>query len=135
MYLSLLSLEHKHVFLDLEIYMSQIDGTFSEEEKAIINVHCMEMHIDNNDFQCELPLEEVLEIIDKDYSSKEKRIAFIELLATVMADNVYHDKEKELVGKLAELFAIDTKEVEVAFSIISDLKIVYSKFSSFIQEK
>ncbi len=60
MYLARLGLEQKHMFLDLELYLSRIDGEFSDEEKQIIDAHCMEMHIDNNQYECELPYKELV---------------------------------------------------------------------------
>ncbi len=70
--------------------MSRTDGNFSDEEKAIIDTHCIEMHIDNNSYECELPLEGVLSKISSEFSEQEKRIVFLELAATVLADKVYH---------------------------------------------
>lgn len=88
MYLSVLDLETKHLFLDLELYISKTDGEFNDLEKQIIDTHCIEMHIDNNNYQCELPLSVVYEKLGK-CTEEEKRIIFIEMLAVVLADKVY----------------------------------------------
>lgn len=132
MYLFQLSNEKRHIFLDLELYMSKIDGKFSEEEKEIINTHCLEMHINNNNYECELPLETVLSRIREEFNRKEKRIVYLELLATVLADNVYDDAEKDLIEKLKETFEIgDDEEVEIIM-VLSDIKSAYKKCASFI---
>ena len=88
MYLSMLNNEKKHLFLNLEIYLSSIDGDFSDEEKKIIDVHCIEMHIDNNNYEADMPLDEVLKKLKETLTHSEYRIVFLELAATIMADDV-----------------------------------------------
>ena len=133
MYLSLLNYEKRHLFLNLEIYMSQIDGDFSEEEKNIINAHCIEMHIDNNNYEPDMPRDEVFAQLQDTLTMKEKKIVFLELAATILADNVYHALEKELVDKFAGILNITDEEVNEAFSIINDMKNVYERCAGFIQ--
>ena len=41
MYLSMLNTEQKHLFLDLELYMSKVDGDFSEEENCWYIISCL----------------------------------------------------------------------------------------------
>ena len=50
MYLSKLSNENKHIFLDLELHISNANGEFSDQEKNIIDAHCLEIHIDCNKY-------------------------------------------------------------------------------------
>ena len=133
MYLSMLSNDKKHLFLNLELYMSKIDGAFSDEEKQIIDVHCMEMHIDNNNYEAEMPLDEVLKQLKEKLTHKEQRIVFLELIATIMADNAYHITEKALTSRLANLLSIDDDGVENASSIINDMKSVYKRCADYIK--
>lgn len=133
MYLSLLSNEKKHLFLELEIYMSKTDGDFSDEEKAIIDAHCIEMHIDNNSYECELPLEGVLSKISSEFSEQEKRIVFLELAATVLADKVYHTTEKILISKWADILKISEDESNVVITLIKSLKDAYEGCAKFIE--
>ncbi|MBQ7973228.1 MAG: TerB family tellurite resistance protein [Lachnospiraceae bacterium] len=134
MYLSLLNREQKSLFLELELYMSKIDSNFSEEEKIIINTHCLEMHIDNNNYECTMPLDLVISRIQKEFGDKEKRIVFLELVATIMADNVYHDAEKELLNKLQELLEFDSASTKIVFDIINSIKESYKKCAHFVME-
>lgn len=131
MYLSVLDLETKHLFLDLELYISKTDGEFNDLEKQIIDTHCIEMHIDNNNYQCELPLSVVYEKLEK-CTEEEKRIIFIELLAVVLADKVYHQSEKILVDRLANVLRIKDEDVKKAFAAVEEMKEVYVKFSNFV---
>ena len=133
MYLSMLDNEKRHLFLNLEIYMSQIDGDFSEEEKTIINAHCIEMHIDNNNYEPDIPRDEVLKALRETLTSQEKKIVFLELAATILADNVYHEAEKKLVENLAELLDISEADINCAFSIIKDMKNVYERCAGYIK--
>lgn len=133
MYLSLLNLEKKHLFLNLEIYMSRIDGDFSDEEKTIIDAHCLEMHVDNNNYEPDMPRDEVINQLQETLTSQEKKIVFLELVATIMADNVYHEAEKELVSKFSELLDISETDISDAFSIIKDMKEVYSRCADYVR--
>ena len=133
MYLTRLDNNKRHLFLDLELYMSRIDGDFSDQEKQIIDVHCREMHIDHNNYTCELPLDDVYAKIRETMTPQEKRIVFLELTAIIMADGVYHKKEKEMVEKLSSILDIDDEQREIAFSIIEDAKAVYERCAAFVQ--
>ena len=131
MYLSVLDLETKHLFLDLELYISKTDGEFNDLEKQIIDTHCIEMHIDNNNYQCELPLSVVYEKLGK-CTEEEKRIIFIEMLAVVLADKVYHQSEKILVDRLANVLKIKDEDVKKVFVAVEEMKEAYVKFSNFV---
>ena len=133
MYLSMLNNEKKHLFLNLEIYLSSIDGDFSDEEKKIIDVHCIEMHIDNNNYEADMPLDEVLKKLKETLTHSECRIVFLELAATIMADDVYHKEEEKITRHLADLLKIDDDEVKEAFSIIKDMKNVYKRCSDYVE--
>lgn len=132
MYLSKLSNEKKHLFLDLELYLSKSDGEFSKQEKQIIDTHCLEMRIDCNKYHCELPLDEVYKRLEE-CTPEEQHIIFIEMLATVIADEVYHDEEKKIVETLAEILKINSNEIEQAFSIIYNLKKTYEELGNFVR--
>lgn len=134
MYLSMLSDEEKHLFLDLELYMAKSDGDFSQSEKDIINVHCMEMHIDHNNYECERPLDTIFsELMDK-CNNTTKHIIFLELTATVLADEVYHNSEKIIMNRLAEFLEISEKDREEALDLIKDMKRVYQRCADYIRE-
>lgn len=132
MYLSKLSNQKRHMFRDLEIYISKIDGEFNDLEKNIINTHCIEMRIDNNNYENELPYDELLVKLKNECSLEEKRIIFIELSAVALADNVFNNVERKMIEHLAKIFDINSNDIEKAIDIISRLKIGYENFSSFV---
>lgn len=132
MYLSLLDNEKKHLFLDLELYMSCSDGEFSIDEKNIIDVHCLEMEIDNNNYQPDLPKDLLLNKLKTSLTIKEKKIFILELMAVVLADGDFHENEHEIMLQLAKYFNFKEEEIDKARDIIQEMKLVYSKCASYI---
>ncbi len=132
MYLSMLSSEKKRLFLNLEIYLSKVDSDFSDAEKTIIDAHCIEMHIDNNNYDVDMTQSEVFDGL-KELTHQESKIVFLELVGTIMADNVYHVEEKALVKKLAEILGMTEEDIDSAFSIIADMKNVYERCADYIK--
>ena len=132
MYLSMLTEEHKHIFLGLELYMSKIDGDFSEDEKRIIKTHCIEMHIDDGGYNSDMALDNIINTIKEDFSIQEKRIVFLELAATVLADGVYDDSEKKLIEYLANVCEMKKEDVDNVFCIVNRIKEDYKNCADFI---
>ena len=132
MYLSMLDVEKKYLFRNLELIMSKVDGDFSPEEKALIDAHCIEMHIDNNNYEVQASLDQVISEIDSSLTSQEKSIFFLELVGTIMADNVYHNAERELADRLAHILEINQEKKDEAFNIINEMKSVYEKCANYI---
>lgn len=132
MYLSMLSDTNKRLFLNLEIYLSKVDSDFSENERIIIDAHCMEMHIDNNNYEADMSQSEIFEGL-KALTKQESKIVFLELVGTIMADNVYHIEEKALVNKLAEALKLEENDISLVFSIITDMKNVYERCAEYVK--
>jgi len=132
MYLSMLSNTNKRLFLNLEIYLSKVDSDFSENERIIIDAHCMEMHIDNNNYEADMSQSEIFEGL-KALTKQESKIVFLELVGTIMADNVYHVEEKALVNKLAEALKLEENDISLVFSIITDMKNVYERCAEYVK--
>lgn len=134
MYLAVLSNDKKHLFLDLELYMSKVDGEFSEEEKQIIDTHCLEMRIDNNNYENEYSIDELFCTLKNSLTVQEAHIFFLELAATVLADNAYHVAEKKLLNQFASVLSIPENEVEEAILLIKRIKCVYEDCANYIKE-
>ena len=132
MYLSMLSDTNKRLFLNLEIYLSKVDSDFSENERIIIDAHCIEMHIDNNNYEADMSQSEIFEGL-KALTKQESKIVFLELVGTIMADNVYHVEERALVNKLAEALKLEENDISLVFSIIADMKNVYERCAEYIK--
>jgi hypothetical protein len=128
----MLSNTNKRLFLNLEIYLSKVDSDFSENERIIIDAHCMEMHIDNNNYEADMSQSEIFEGL-KALTKQESKIVFLELVGTIMADNVYHVEEKALVNKLAEALKLEENDISLVFSIITDMKNVYERCAEYVK--
>ena len=132
MFLLNLTNQEKHLFLDLEIYLSMIDGEFNDAEKHMIDLHAMEMRVDRNHYTPEKPVGEVRSLI-KHLDNRTKRKFFFELLATVMSDGIYTLDEQKLIESIAVLFDLGKEETEDVLNTISMLKSGYEKALSFIE--
>ena len=132
MFLFKLSNTDKHLFLDLEIYMSMIDGEFNDAEKHLIDLHALEMRIDHNHYTPEKPVDEVRSLI-KQLDDRTKRIFFFELLATVMSDGVYTSDEQKLIESIAAIFDLGKEDIDDVLNTISMLRTGYEKALSFIE--
>lgn len=135
MYLNLLTDEEKRLFLELEIYMSKEDSEFSAEEKDIIDAHCLEMHIDSYDYECTRPLINIISELSEKCTDSEKRIIFLELVAVVLADGLYHEAERAIIEQIKNYFGLNDNDEKEAFDIINALKNNYERCANFIKEK
>ena len=113
--------------------MVNADEDFSNEEKMIIDAHCMEMHIDNNQYEPHLPLDEVLKRIKDNFSAREKHIVFLELAGAILADGILHEGEQKLVSLLKECLELSQDEIDRAYLIMSEMKSVYEKCAKYVR--
>lgn len=131
MFLQSLNNDERHLFLDMELYMSKIDSNFSDEEKKIIDMHAAEMHIDHNDYTPEHSIDYVRSHI-KQLTDVKKRICFFELIAVALSDGVYDENEKELIDNLAIAFGFEENDLEETIEAIHLLRTGYEKATAFI---
>ena len=90
------------------------------------------MEIDNNNFELGMKGEEILKEIEDNLDDTKKHIFFLELAGTVLADDMYHEKERQIMERLANILKIKQEEIDEAFSIIKDLKSVYLRCAKYI---
>ena len=62
MFLASLNEENKRLFLELEIMLAKVDGDFAQEERDVIDAHCIEMDISNNDYENTMNKNEIFEL-------------------------------------------------------------------------
>lgn len=132
MFLSLLNDKKKILFRELDLYTARTDGILHDKEKEIINFHCTEMQVENNDFKNELSFEEVIKEICSSFSSYEKRMIFLELYSIVMADEKYSRDEDSFIKELATSFDISNESMDTAFAALVDLKNAYTEIHKFL---
>ena len=132
MFLFNLCNKEKHLFLDLEIYMSMVDGEFNDAEKKLIDLHALEMRVDHNHYTPEKSIDEVRSQA-KQLDDKTKRIFFFELVSTVMSDGVYTLDEQKLIENIAIMFGLGAKDINDVFDSVNTLRRGYEKANSFIE--
>lgn len=133
MYLKYLDIDKKHLFLDLEILLANADGNFDKKEKAIIDYHCEEMHIDNNNYINEQSFNEILDKLKLNFSEEEKRAFLLELIAVAVADEKYDKEEKVIFYKILDAFAMPVESMDIAFHIVENLQKIYCEMDEYVR--
>lgn len=133
MLLGQLSENSKKLFLQLEMLLANIDGSFSTSEKELIERHCKEMGIYSADYGADISLDETVKNIYENMSIKEKKIILIELITLAVIDGVYDDKEKELVDSLRKMLGIPEEVGVQALELVQRLVKVSSEIENFVE--
>lgn len=105
MFLNRLSKEEQLAFLKLAHFVARTDGTFDESEQEMIRGYCVEMQIENINFNIDqFDIYNTLEII-KDKRSQ--NIVLLEIMAIIFADNFLHEKEQKVIEIMLEKFGLN----------------------------
>ncbi|MDH2336000.1 hypothetical protein QTH19_07235 [Clostridium perfringens] len=97
MYLSMLNEKQKELFLGFAYHLVVSDGIYSPEEKALMNSYCYEMQIDLEPNKFIKPLDNILEEINIECRTKEKKIIIFEVIGLAMSDSSFDKEERELI--------------------------------------
>ena len=102
MFLNRLDHDEKNSFLALAHHVARSDAEFSSEEITVIARYCMEMQIDDIDYdEDQFDLDQILSQFKSD---SHRNIVLLELTALVYADERLAAKEQRLLDKLVERF-------------------------------
>ncbi len=111
MFLNRLNQKEKVAFLELAYYVANSDNDFSSKEEDVINSYCVEMQIDNIDFdKSNFDLDFTLSNIE---SSQSQKIVLLEIMALVYSDNILHQAEAKVLQSMADKFQLNPKLVSV----------------------
>lgn len=111
MFLNRLSGKEKVAFLELAYYIANSDNDFSSKEEEVINSYCVEMQIDNIDFdKSNFDLDLTLSNIE---SAQSQKIVLLEIMALVYSDNILHQAEENVLQSMTEKFQLNPKLVSV----------------------
>ena len=111
MFLNKLNEKEKVAFLELAYYVANSDNDFSSKEEEVINSYCVEMQIDNIDFdKSKFNLDLTLSNIE---SAQSQKIVLLEIMALVYSDNILHQAEKEILQTIVNKFQLDSKLIPV----------------------
>ena len=121
MLLSRLNSENKILFRNFEIHLANADGNISDTEKALIDTHCAEMGIGNNNYQADGDINDIIRDIPSHFSDVEKKIAYTELVALAFVDDIYTEEEKDFLDSARKAFNLTPSMAEQAESIVGNL--------------
>jgi uncharacterized tellurite resistance protein B-like protein len=105
MLLHLLNNSEKAKFLELALYVANIDNNFNKQEKEKIKEICKEIELECNKFDSKINIDEIINFFAKSEDFK-KKIVFIEILCLMLVDGIVKE-EKAFLEKLKEHFQLD----------------------------
>jgi tellurite resistance protein len=118
MFLNKLEENEKVAFLTLAHHIARSDGDFSENEQNTIATYCLEMQIEDINYnENSFNLNEILSVIKDDENQK---IVLLEIMALVYSDGL-HQEEQKILDIIIE-----------QYNISEALSIVYSQWSKSI---
>ena len=105
MFLNRLSLAEKEAFLLLSHHIARIDLNFCGKEQSLINKYCMEMQMDDVEYEFEtFDLAATLSLFTQE---SHKKIALLEIMALVYSDGVLHVAEEQVINQMVEHFELN----------------------------
>jgi tellurite resistance protein len=118
MFLNKLEDNEKVAFLTLAHHIARSDGDFSENEQNVIATYCMEMQIEDINYnEDSFNLTKILSEIKSDENQK---ILLLEIMALIYSDGL-HQEEQKILNIIIE-----------HYNISEALSIVYSEWSKSI---
>ena len=119
MLLSLLNKKEMLKFLDLAIYMVDIDGEPTQYEKTILNRMIAELEAVKDEYSFRLTdsVENTIEFFTK-CNSVVKNIVYLNLVVISMEDDLYNTSELLFLEKIQKKFGISAEKRRELFSIV-----------------
>ena len=105
MFLNRLGKEEKVAFLELAHHIARSDNDFSEDQKSIIAKYCMEMQIEDIDYDEDNF--DIYNTLDKIKERRSRKIVLLEIMALIYADDFLHEEERKVLEKVLEEFDLN----------------------------
>ena len=124
MFLSLLTRKEKLKFLDLAIYMIDIDGDPTDAEKRLLSKINGELGrdvVDEYTFTKSKSVEESLEFF-KDKAEVVKNIVYLNLVEISMLEDLYNTSEHAFLEKVQKAFPISQEKRRQLIGIVYELR-------------
>jgi len=97
--------EEKKAFLELAHYLARVDNNFMDKEKEIIKQYCIEMNI--QDIEYDKNKFDLNKTLQKFKNPKSQKIVLLEIMALIYADNILHPAEKRVLNVMCKEFNIN----------------------------
>ena len=119
MLLSLLNKKEMLKFLDLAIYMVDIDGEPTQYEKTILNKMLAELEAVKDEYSFRLTdsVENTIDFFTK-CNGVVKNIVYLNLVVISMEDDLYNTSELLFLEKIQKKFGISAEKRRELFSIV-----------------
>ena len=105
MFLNNLEEEEKLAFLELAHYVANCDDDYSKEEKNIIGKYCMEMQMENINFDVEKF--DIHDILSKVKSKRSRKVVLLEIMALIYSDDFIHEQERKVLEEILKEFDLN----------------------------
>ena len=105
MFLNRLNDEEQVAFLELAHYLARSDNNFSVSEEDIINNYCVEMQIENIEFN--VNKFDIYNTLGKIKNKKSQKNVLLEIMALIYSDNFLHEEERKVLEKILEEFNLN----------------------------
>lgn len=134
MFLGLLNKGTKDLFLELSIHAALANRVLATEEEEIILQYCNEMNIPMKEIKKTMDEETLVSKLSNDILMVEKRIVIIEIVALVLADEVYDEEEKDFLNRLVKSMGLDAKALEEASNLVKRFNNIFEEMNNFINK-
>ncbi|WP_010294540.1 hypothetical protein [Clostridium senegalense] len=121
MFLMELQLKERKSFLDLAQYTMKVDRYVTASESWMLKKFSEECGFFDNAY---IPRKRQLDDISKDFENSRKKIKNIvifELYRMILADGVFHEKQRELVDHLAKQWDFTEDEISEIINLSQEL--------------
>ena len=105
MFLNRLNNEEQIAFLELAHYVARCDNDFSDDEKGIIKNYCLEMQLDDIEFDGSKF--DIYNILGKIKDKKSQKIVILEIMALIYSDHFLHEEERKVLETILEEFDLN----------------------------
>ncbi len=130
MYLKDLMQGEKFAFYAVIKKLVFIDGTFSDEEQALVNGFLEEMQLEESQIR-EIGFEDAVDMIS--YSSPStRRKVFIELVGVALCDEVFDVSERDFLNNISRKFGISEEEKGRIIQTVRELLSIYRKMAEIV---
>ena len=119
MFLSLLNKKEKLKFLDLAIYMVDIDGEPNETEKRVLSKMLAEVEEVKDEYSFEMTdsIENTINFF-KDCNKVVRNVVYLNLVKISMEDDLYNTSELLFLETIQKKFAINAEKRREIISIV-----------------
>ena len=132
MYLRRLNREEQNNFLELAYCAANYNDKFAEEQKGLINEYRTEMLLDEEEYEIqEKELDDILDFFE-DSSEEIKNAVFLEIVALILSDNIYDDKEQEIISIIEDNLEISEGKHDEAVRWVEDMQELYGRAEAFV---